>query len=121
MARLTITFEEPSLAVQSAKSECDVHTILKQYRKTGILPNRTDAYYADVTKALGFQDAFNLVIDAQNQFAALPAVDRAKYNNDVQQWMLASAASARKEAPVKDPEVEVPEVKPPEVKPPEVK
>lgn len=117
MARLTITFDDPSLAVQSAKSECDVHTILKQYRKTGVLPNRTDAFYSDVTKALGFQDAFNLVIDAQNQFAALPALERAKYNNDVQEWMLASATRAEPE--VKEPEVKEPEVKEPEVKEPE--
>lgn len=74
---------DPGLTDQSQAAECDVNYILKRYQQTGILPN-TDvkSVFADVSSVPDYQDALNIVINAENQFSVLDAQMRARFMND---------------------------------------
>jgi len=68
---------------QSFKQECDINHIMKKYERQGILPqNIKQGMYADVSDVPTYQEACNLVIAAQEQFAALPSNVRERFAND---------------------------------------
>lgn len=69
---------------QSHKAECDIHNILGQYRRTGIITHVQAARptYADLPDGLDFQASMNLILQAQETFAALPAKVRDHFKND---------------------------------------
>lgn len=69
---------------QSHKDECDIHKILSQYKRTGIIAhiNARQPVYADLPDSMDYQDAIEIVRDAQEAFAELPASVREKFNND---------------------------------------
>lgn len=75
--------EEPSLAQQHFKEECDINTILQKFNITGMLPQSTlSPRYGDFTGIGDYHTALNRVIAAQDEFEALPAQIRARFNND---------------------------------------
>lgn len=79
-----ITFTEPTMAQQHFKDECDVNNILRKYEATGLvthLANGTPSY-GDFSSVLDFQQAQNLLIEAQDAFDALPASLRKRFDND---------------------------------------
>lgn len=84
--------DSPSLTVQSAAGECDIHHILARYRKTGVLPQVSGAFYSDVTSAVDYQTACDTVIRCTDAFNALPAAERAKFYNDVRTWLEVAGA-----------------------------
>lgn len=69
---------------QSHKDECDIHNILRQYSRTGIINhiNARSGEYIDLPDLGDYQAAMNTLIDAQNSFASLPAAVRDHFNND---------------------------------------
>lgn len=75
------------LTKQSMKSQCDVNLIMSKYHKTGLMNfvNTRQAEYMDVDN-LDFQTAMNMVIDAQNMFADMPAELRKRFSNDPQNF-----------------------------------
>lgn len=69
---------------QSSKNECDIHNILKQYQKTGMIAHiaSREPYYADLPNAMDYQEAIELVRTAQESFEDLPAKVRERFDND---------------------------------------
>ena len=75
--------EEPSLAQQHHKDECDINNILRQFNITGLLPESPlSPRYGDFTGISDYHTALNRVIAAQDEFEALPAQIRARFDND---------------------------------------
>ena len=75
--------EEPSLAQQHFKDECDINNILRQFNITGLLPESPlSPRYGDFTGIGDYHTAINRVIAVQDEFEALPAQIRARFNND---------------------------------------
>jgi len=116
---------EPSLTKQSFAAECDINTIIAQYEQTGILPEQTMApRYGDTTLLPDFQNAMDLIANANASFASLPASVRKRFNNDpgdfvaylsepgheaeLRELGLLPALQATQEAPVK-PEATTPQ------------
>jgi phage internal scaffolding protein len=75
--------EDASLAQQHYKEECDINTILEKFNITGMLPENTlSPRYGDFTGIGDYHTALNRVIAAQDEFEALPAQIRARFDND---------------------------------------
>jgi phage internal scaffolding protein len=75
--------EEPTLAQQHYKEECDINTILQKFSITGILPEAPlSPRYGDFSGVGDYHTALNRVIAAQEEFEALPAQIRARFDND---------------------------------------
>ena len=75
--------EEPSLAQQHFKEECDINNILQKFNITGLLPEAPlSPRYGDFTGIGDYHTALNRVIAAQEEFEALPAQIRARFDND---------------------------------------
>jgi len=75
--------EEPSLAQQHFKEECDINTILQKFNITGILPEAPlSPRYGDFSGIGDYHTALNRVMAAQTEFGALPAQIRARFDND---------------------------------------
>lgn len=79
-----ITFTEPTLAQQHFKDECDVNNILRKYEATGLVTHVANGTpsYGDFSSVLEFQQAQNILIEAQDAFDALPASLRKRFDND---------------------------------------
>lgn len=75
---------EPTRTKQSFKEECDINNILKKYGRTGQLPDliEKDPIYGDFSEPTSYQEAMNLVILANEQFANLSAKTRERFSND---------------------------------------
>jgi phage internal scaffolding protein len=75
--------EEPSLAQQHFKDECDINNILRQFNITGLLPEQPlSPRYGDFSGIGDYHTALNRVIAAQDEFDGLPANIRARFDND---------------------------------------
>jgi phage internal scaffolding protein len=59
------------------------------YHKTGVLPQFRDnpGIYADVSDAPSYQDALQIVINAENQFMTLDAKTRKKFSNNPHEFL----------------------------------
>nr|QJB18905.1 MAG: internal scaffolding protein [Microvirus sp.] len=78
-----VACEEPSLAQQQFKDECDINNILKQFNITGQLPTSPlEPRYGDFTGIYDYHSALNSVIAAEDGFMALPADLRSRFLND---------------------------------------
>ncbi|QXP44343.1 MAG: internal scaffolding protein [Arizlama microvirus] len=73
----------PSATKISHKDECDINSIMRRYEKTGILPDLIKAQpeYGDFAQMASFQEAQNIVVLANEQFAALSAHVRERFGN----------------------------------------
>jgi phage internal scaffolding protein len=75
--------EDASLAQQHFKDECDINNILRQFNVTGLLPEAPlSPRYGDFTGIGDYHTALNQVIAAEDEFMALPATIRARFEND---------------------------------------
>ena len=106
--------EDESRAIQSAKDECDINTIVRRFGLTGELPNDLKMPQSgDFTDVPDFHTAMNLVRSAQEEFLRVPAEIRARFANDPQRLMAfieddSNLEEARKLGFLADP-VKVPE------------
>lgn len=74
---------DPGKTDQSQAKECDINNIVATYHKTGVLPQGRDSgVFADVSDAPSYQDALQVVINAENAFMALDAKTRKRFDND---------------------------------------
>jgi len=75
--------DDPTLAQQQFRAECDINNILSQFNVTGELPaGSVQPQYGDFSGITDYQSALNAVIAAQDSFLALPAQLRARFDND---------------------------------------
>jgi phage internal scaffolding protein len=68
---------------QSFKKECDINLIMAKYQKTGAIThfNKHQQNYG-IADGSTFQDAMNLVCEAQEMFNDLPSSIRSRFGND---------------------------------------
>ena len=72
-----------SMAIQSAKEECDINNIVKRYQQTGILPVvAQQGMYTDVSEVEDYASALRQMEDAKAEFLNIPAYIRKKFNDD---------------------------------------
>lgn len=81
----------PVLTKQSHKEECDIHNIVRQYQRTGVITHiaRQGARYEDLPDYADYQEGMNIALRAQDAFAALPAKVRDRYGNDPGRFLAA--------------------------------
>lgn len=86
--RQAIEFKQPSIAVQYFKEQCDINNILAKYKSSGVLfATKTPPTYGDFTEVQTYQDAQNLLIQAQESFNDLPSDVRRYFNNDPREFI----------------------------------
>jgi len=87
--RVQLICNDPSLTHQSFKAECDIRNIMKRYKKTGVLSHATSMIpqYFDASVVPDYQDALNLIIEAQASFDSLPSELRKRFGNDPAQFL----------------------------------
>jgi len=106
--------EDESLAIQSAKDEADINTIVRRFGLTGELPSDLAMPQSgDFTNIPDFHTAMNLIRETQEEFLRVPAEIRARFNNDPQRFMQfveddANRDEARKMGLLKTPDLPVP-------------
>jgi phage internal scaffolding protein len=77
-----------SMAKQSFKAECDVNNIMGKYRKTGLINfvQARSAEYMDCPE-IDFQEAMNIVKQAEDMFMDMPSDLRKRFGNDPGQFL----------------------------------
>jgi phage internal scaffolding protein len=87
--QVTSNTEGPSLTHQSFQKECDINNIMEKYKNgTPILHlNGRQPQYGDFSHVMGYQEAYNAVIEAQEAFMNLPAKIREQFKNDPGQFI----------------------------------
>lgn len=75
--------KDKSLAQQQFKEESDINTIVERFRLSGELPtNLHMPQNMDFETIFDFQSAMNMIRDAQESFAKLPAKVRYRFHNN---------------------------------------
>ena len=76
------------LTKQSFKEEVDVNKIIEKAARGQVVPGQLrDAIYEDFSSMPSYQEALNLVLRAEEQFAGLDAKLRARFSNDPSQFL----------------------------------
>lgn len=80
-----ITFDDPSLAIQSQKDEADINVILKNFGVTGRVPEAVVLpSYGDFEAVDDYRSAIEAVRAAEAAFLAIPANIRERFHHDPQ-------------------------------------
>lgn len=75
--------EDPSLAQQHMKDECDINVIVERFGVTGQLPVMPlEPSYGDFSGVNDYHSALNAIRASEEAFMALPAKIRAKFDHD---------------------------------------
>jgi len=75
--------EDPSLAQQHMKDECDINVIVERFGVTGQLPVAPlEPTYGDFSGVSDYHSAMNAIRASEEAFMALPAKIRAKFDHD---------------------------------------
>lgn len=83
-----IECKDPSLAQQHMHDDTDINKLMERYTVTGELPQlTTPPLQGDFTNVLSYQDALNLMREAQASFDAMPARIRNRFDNDPAQFV----------------------------------
>jgi len=79
---------DPGKTDPSGAKDADINNIVATYHKTGVLPlQQRAAVFADVSDAPSYQEALQVVIDAEKAFMTLPANIRKRFDNDATQML----------------------------------
>lgn len=79
--------KDPSLAVQSAKEECDVLRIIARFKQAGLPLPSGPARFVDVSEVGDYQTAVSRVREADESFMRLPAKVRERFGNDAGKFL----------------------------------
>lgn len=81
----------PSRTKQSFLPECDINNIVKSYRVTGqfnhMRGNALQGVYEDLPDPQDFQTSLNIMQEASDSFASLPAQVRKRFDNDPAEFL----------------------------------
>lgn len=79
---------DKSLTRQSEAAAADINNIMKQYDKTGMLPQvSVEGLFADVSAMPDYRTALDGVRVANEYFMQLPALVRAQFDNDAAKFL----------------------------------
>jgi len=73
---------EPTKAQQHFKDECDINYVLTNFGIDALSTTPLTPRYGDFTDVVDYQSALNAVIAAEDEFMALPAIIRTRFDND---------------------------------------
>ena len=74
---------DPSLAQQHMKDECDINILVERFGVTGNFPvSAIEPSYGDFSGVSDYHDALNRIEASNKAFMALPAKIRAKFDHD---------------------------------------
>lgn len=93
----------PGRTKQSFREECNIHTIMKKYRQTGLLSHvtATPPMWGDFVSVPDYQSALEKVKLAEEAFMALPAFVRSRFENDPAQLLAFVSDSKNRDEAVK--------------------
>ena len=83
--RVRVSFDtgDEVITEQHHKDDCDIHTILKRFVATGVLPTLDQkAHYGDFSNVQSYQEAQTLIARIDQYFESLPARLRERFSND---------------------------------------
>lgn len=97
--RVTLNCGDILVTKQSMKAECDIHNILRQYQKTGIITHVQNARptYQDLPDSLDYQQSLNIIMEADEAFMGLPSAVRDRFGNDPAQLLQALSDPSQKD------------------------
>lgn len=74
---------------QADKEGCDIHNVLRRIEQGSLLPDlvKSDPRYGDFSMARDYRESMEIVLNAQQQFMALPAATRERFKNDPAQML----------------------------------
>lgn len=87
--RLVKKFSKPSLCQQQFAAECNINTIMKKYKKTGIIEH-VNRYKAEYNNFIGYPDyheAQNQILAAHEMFMTLPSSIRERFSNNAESFL----------------------------------
>lgn len=89
--RVQLDCGDVQMTKQSHKDECDIHNILRQYQRTGIIQHiqSRQPLFTDLPDHLDYQTSMHQLMEAQEAFAALPATVRDHFANDPARFLAA--------------------------------
>ena len=98
--------DEPSMTIQSADDETDINVMIARYQKTGSFHGSTNMPtvrpdFGDFVAVPDYQNAMNILVQAQDQFAALPAQIRDRFANSPENYLAFLLDSSNKEEAIK--------------------
>lgn len=74
---------DKTMTQQQFEPETNINNIMKRFKATGELPIRSDKpIFGDFSGVVDYQTALNNVLEAQENFNALPAAVKKKFEND---------------------------------------
>lgn len=75
---------EPSMTKQSFRDEVDINKIVAKFERTGMITHlqKSTPFYGDVSALVGYQDALNVVNEAELLFSSMSAEVRERFAND---------------------------------------
>ena len=75
--------QDPSLAQQHMKDECDINVIVERFGVTGLLPQTpVSPQYGDFSGVTDYHSALNQINATMDDFMALPAQLRVRFDHD---------------------------------------
>lgn len=75
--------QDPSLAQQHMKDECDINVIIERFGVTGHIPvSPVSPNYGDFTGVTDYHSALNQINATMDDFMALPAQLRVRFDHD---------------------------------------
>lgn len=85
--RVSVTFNDPSLAIQSQKDEADINKIVRDFGVTGRVPTSVRVpEYGDFSGVSDYRSALEAIKAAETAFAQVPSKIRAEFNHDPGAW-----------------------------------
>lgn len=80
---------DPGLTEQSHKKSCDIHVILRNAERTGVMDHvsRFKGTYMDMPSGVDFHEAQNILASATQMFESVPAEIRKRFNNDPAEYL----------------------------------
>lgn len=79
---------EPTRTEQSFREECDINTIVARFGVTGELPLTTKVpMQGDFTTVVDYQTSLDMIRQADQAFAELPAAIRKRFGNDPSEYV----------------------------------
>lgn len=81
--RVQVSFDgHPSLTAQQFKDDCDINLIMQRHAAgEPIDAHIRQGKFVDLTTVPSYQEAMNLIVEADQAFASLPATVRARFDN----------------------------------------
>lgn len=88
--RVQVVFSEPSQTQQHFKDDTDINIILKRnpdITQCQYVNHIGQATYGDFSDVAEYREAFDRVLEAEEQFAELPSSVRDRFSNDPAQFL----------------------------------